>query len=134
MSLQWSLNEGRIDETRVTDVVSGYAGATEAGVASGHAGAAAAGGGSASAGSLTPTLQTIVIEFSGYRGGLEGLRGLNGVVAAEPGRARVRAAESDDALRWLLAADGGVHIERVATVDADGSGGRVTAETDGEAG
>jgi ABC-2 type transport system ATP-binding protein len=94
-SLQWALVDGRIDETSETSETSvagedfdllGYA----------------------------PGLQTIVIEFSGYRGGLGSLRELDGVMAAEPGRLRVRASQSDDVLRQLLAAGGGVHIERVA--------------------
>jgi hypothetical protein len=59
-------------------------------------------------------VQTIVIEFAGYRGGLAGLRGLGGVVTAEPGWVRVRVGASDDVLRWLLAAEGDVHVERVA--------------------
>ena len=58
----------------------------------------------------------MVIEFAGYRGELAGLRAVDGVVAAEPGRVwvRVRAGESDNLLRWLLAAEGDVHVERVA--------------------
>ncbi len=59
-------------------------------------------------------VQTVVIEFAGYRGGLAGLRGLGGVVAAKAGWVRVRASESDDVLRWLLAAEGDVHVKRVA--------------------
>ena len=59
-------------------------------------------------------VQTIVIEFSGYGGDLGALRGLAGVVTAEPGRLRVRASRSDEVLRRLLAAGGDVHIERVS--------------------
>ena len=97
VSVQWSLNDGRLD--------------------AGHA----------------PGMETIVIEFSGYRGGLGTLRGLDGVVAAEAGRVRVRAAESDDVLRRLLAADGDVHIKRVTAADGDqddrpGAGGGLGAD------
>jgi ABC-type protease/lipase transport system fused ATPase/permease subunit len=51
---------------------------------------------------------------AGARGGLAGLRAVGGVVAAGPGWVRVRAGESDNLLRWLLAAEGDVHVERVA--------------------
>ncbi|HEY2240892.1 MAG TPA: ABC transporter ATP-binding protein [Streptosporangiaceae bacterium] len=71
-------------------------------------------GGGSEIDGMPAEVQTIVIEFAGYRGGLAGLRGLGGVVTAEPGRVRVRVGESDDVLRWLLAAEGDVHVERVA--------------------
>jgi ABC-type Mn2+/Zn2+ transport system ATPase subunit len=97
-SLRWALADGRIDETSETSV----------------AGRAGGAGGDFDLSGYAPGLQTIVIEFSGYRGGLGSLRELDGVMAAEPGRLRVRASRSDDVLRQLLAAGRGVHIERVA--------------------
>ena len=105
-SLQWALVDGRIDETSVTPETSET---SETSVADG----AGEAGEDFDLPGYTPGLQTIVIEFSGYRGGLGSLRELDGVVAAEPGRLRVRATQSDDVLRQLLAADGGAHIERV---------------------
>jgi ABC-type Mn2+/Zn2+ transport system ATPase subunit len=134
VSVQWSLSDGRLDElpgangaAGVTECVgaaggTGYIGA--AGVAgaagvggaaggAGHAGAAGIGGDSEFAG-VPAGMQTIVIEFAGYRGGLAAVRARGGVVAAEPGWVRVRASESDNLLRWLLAAEGDVHVERVA--------------------
>ena len=58
--------------------------------------------------------RTVLIEFCGYGGDLGALRGLAGVVSAEPGRLRVRAQASDDVLRRLLAAGGDVHIAGVS--------------------
>jgi len=90
-SLQWALIDGRLHEGEACEV-----------------------GGGPEIAEMPAGVQTVVIEFAGYRGGLAGLRGLGGVVAAEPGWVRVRASESDGVLRWLLAAEGDVHVERVA--------------------
>jgi ABC-2 type transport system ATP-binding protein len=87
-SVEWSLSNGQLTESRVT---------AEIGVTS-----AADGDGWA----------VVVIEFSGFRGDVGALRGLDGVVAAEAGRVRVDRERSDEVLRWLLGV-GGVHVERV---------------------
>ena len=113
VSLQWSLSDGRLDEHGGAGGVTGAGVAGEIAGVGGAGGVAGVGGGSEFAG-VPAGMQTIVIEFAGYRGGLAAVRALCGVVGVEPGWARVRASESDNLLRWLLAAEGDVHIERVA--------------------
>jgi ABC-2 type transport system ATP-binding protein len=95
VSVQWALMDGCLHESSVTGA--GYRGGANSEFVGVPAG-----------------VQTVVIEFAGYRGGLAGVRALGGVVAAGPGWVRVRASESDNLLRWLLAAEGDVHVERVA--------------------
>ena len=99
-SVEWSLSNGQLTESRVTGGAGG-AGGADVVFATGMT-SAADGGGRA----------VVVIEFSGFRGDVGALRGLGGVVAAEAGRVRVDRERSDGVLRWLLGV-GGVHVERV---------------------
>ncbi|HEY6498368.1 MAG TPA: ABC transporter ATP-binding protein [Streptosporangiaceae bacterium] len=104
VSVQWALVDGCLHESSVAGEVVGLA----------RAGGAYEVDGDSEFVGVPAGVQTVVIEFAGYRGGLAGLRAVGGVVAAGPGWVRVRAGESDNLLRWLLAAEGDVHVERVA--------------------
>lgn len=111
-SVEWALSNSQLTESRVTGTGggSGAAGvAFETGVTS-EADAGVVGRAGVTRG--VGVGRGVVIEFSGFDGDLEGLRGLPGVVAAEAGRVQVDRDRSDGVLRWLLGV-GGVHVERV---------------------
>jgi ABC-2 type transport system ATP-binding protein len=120
-SAEWSLSNGQLIESQVTGGTGELSAAAAADGSAAADGAFATGVTSeANAGEVGGAGVTrdagagrvVVIEFSGFRGDLGALRGLDGVVAAEAGRVRVDRDRSDGVLRWLLGV-GGVHVERV---------------------
>jgi ABC-2 type transport system ATP-binding protein len=118
VSVQWALIDGRLHDSPVAGEARGadgvHGGSQARGADGVHGGGGAHGSdGDFEIGGVPAAVQTIVIEFAGYRGGLAALRAVGGVVRIEPGRVWVRGSESDDVLRWLLGAEGDVHIEQV---------------------